>query len=160
MVVGNRPSGFYEDVEQVHLVLTNYSKGEPVESEGDVSHGMPPDTLVWVVEVHAKAINWNHSEAAGPPPLPGQQTTSTTAPLPDTDYSVVMNARTGRSTDSGSADAGRFHCPSRHGGQHARRLLEQSLIDGGEGLRAGEPGDAGELMPRPARCLRYPLGGS
>jgi hypothetical protein len=100
IVVGNRPSGFYTDVEQVHLVLTTYAKGEPVESEGDISHGMPPDTLVWVVEVHAKAINWNHSEPSVTIPH-GHQTTSTTAPQPDTDYSVVMNAQTGRGTDSG-----------------------------------------------------------
>lgn len=50
---------------------------------------MPPDTLVWVVEVHAKAINWNHGVPAG------------YHPQPDTDYSVVMNAQTGRGSDSG-----------------------------------------------------------
>ena len=95
------PSGFYTDVEQVHLVLTTYARGEPIESEGDISHGMPPDTLVWVVEVYAKAINWNHSE--GPPMRPrrGHSTPTTTAPQPATDYSVVMNAQTGRSSDSG-----------------------------------------------------------
>jgi hypothetical protein len=53
--------------------------------------GMPPGTLVWVVEVHADAINWNHSTPAGygPPAQPG------------TDYFVVMNARTGQVPDSG-----------------------------------------------------------
>jgi hypothetical protein len=52
---------------------------------------MPPGTLVWVVEVHSDAINWNHSPPAGygPPAQPG------------TDYSVVMNARTGQVPDSG-----------------------------------------------------------
>jgi hypothetical protein len=89
LVVDNRP-GFYTHVEQVHLVLTTYAKGEPVESGGDISDGMPASTLVWVVEVHAKAINWNHSEFNNQSPK-----------SPDTDYSVVMNARTGKSTDSG-----------------------------------------------------------
>jgi hypothetical protein len=87
-------------VEQVHLVLTTYAKGEPVEAEGDISHGMPPDTLVWVVEVHAKAINWNRGGPSVTTPR-GHPTTTTTAPQPDTDYSVVMNAQTGRGTDSG-----------------------------------------------------------
>jgi hypothetical protein len=61
---------------------------------------MPPDTLVWVVEVHAQAINWNHSMPSVTTPR-GHPTTTTTAPQPDTDYSVVMNAQTGRGTDSG-----------------------------------------------------------
>jgi hypothetical protein len=91
IVIGRRGSGFFTDVEQVHLVLTTYAKGEPVESEGDIASGMPPQTLVWVVEVHAKAINWNHSVPAGYKP-PAQ---------PSTDFSVVMNAKTGRGTDSG-----------------------------------------------------------
>lgn len=91
-VVGTRPSGFFTDVKRVHLVLTSYAKGEPVESEGDINHAMPAATLVWVVEVHAKAINWNHSEPAGG----GDQSAK-----PDTDYSVVKNAKTGRGTDFG-----------------------------------------------------------
>jgi hypothetical protein len=96
IVVGRRQqSGFFTDVERVHLVLTTYAKGEPVESGGDISHGMPPDTLVWVVEVHAKSVNWNHSEPAPPPNEP-----PTTTP-PATDFSVVMNAQTGGGTDSG-----------------------------------------------------------
>jgi hypothetical protein len=60
---------------------------------------MPDDTLVWVVEVHAKAINWNHSEPLVT--IPHGHPTTTTTPPPDTDYSVVMNAQTGRGTDSG-----------------------------------------------------------
>jgi hypothetical protein len=75
----------------VHLVLTSYAKGEPVESQGDISSGMPPQTLVWVVEVHAKAIHWDHSAPSNYKP-PAQ---------PDTDYSVVMNARTGYVSDQG-----------------------------------------------------------
>jgi hypothetical protein len=89
--VGKADSGFFTHPEQVHLVLTTYAKGEPVESQGDISSGMPPQTLVWVVEVHAKAINWDHSVPAGYQP-PAQ---------PDTDYSVVMNARTGDVSDQG-----------------------------------------------------------
>lgn len=70
-------------------MLTSYAKGEPVESEGDISSGMPPETLVWVVEVHAKAV---HGVESGPPGFkPGHYT----------DYSVVMNAKTGISTDGG-----------------------------------------------------------
>ena len=75
----------------MHLVLTTYAKGEPVESRGDISSGMPPQTLVWVVEVHAKAIHWDHSVPSGYKP-PAQ---------PDTDFSVVMNARTGYVSDQG-----------------------------------------------------------
>jgi hypothetical protein len=90
-VIGTAKRGFFIRVERVHLVLTTYSKGEPVESQGDISSGMPPRTLVWVVEVHAKAINWDHG---GPP---GYQPPK----RPDTDYSVVMNARTGLVTDQG-----------------------------------------------------------
>jgi hypothetical protein len=96
LVVGREPRGFFTHVEQVHLVLTTYARGEPVESQGDISTGMAPSTLVWVVEVHAKAINWDHSE---PPPPPNGQAAS--PPPPSTDFSVVMNARTGRSTDAG-----------------------------------------------------------
>jgi hypothetical protein len=91
LVVGKNKSGFFTHPEQVHLVLTTYAKGEPVESQGDTSGGMPPQTLVWVVEVHAKAINWNHSVPAGYK-APAQ---------PDTDFSVVMNARTGYLADQG-----------------------------------------------------------
>ena len=82
---------FFTRVERVHLVLATYAKGEPVESRGDISTGMPPGTLAWIVEVHAKAINWDHSVPAGYHP-PAR---------PYTDYSVVMNARTGLVTDQG-----------------------------------------------------------
>jgi hypothetical protein len=76
-------------VKRVHVVLTTYAKGEPVESQGDYSTGEPPRTLVWVVEVHARAVNVPHSTPAG-----GRQAAAT-------DYSVVMNAKTGRGTDFG-----------------------------------------------------------
>jgi hypothetical protein len=90
IVKGSR-QGLFTGVERVHLVLTTYAKGEQVESQGDISSGMPPRTLVWVVEVHAKAIHSDHSvpSNAGMPARP------------DTDFSVVMNARTGLVTDSG-----------------------------------------------------------
>jgi hypothetical protein len=90
-VVGKAGAGFFTGPEQVHLVLTSYAKGEPVESQGDISSGMPSQTLVWVVEVHARAINWDHSVPAGYK-APAQ---------PDTDFSVVMNARTGYVADQG-----------------------------------------------------------
>jgi len=90
-VVDRASRGFFIRVEQVHLVLTTYAMGEPTASGGDLSTGMPPRTLVWVVEVHAKAINWDHSVPPGYQP-PAR---------PDTDFSVVMNARTGLVTDSG-----------------------------------------------------------
>jgi hypothetical protein len=89
--LGKAGRGFFTRPEQVHLVLTSYAKGEPVESQGDISSGMPPQTLVWVVEVHARAINWDHSVPSGYKP-PAQ---------PDTDFSVVMNARTGVVADQG-----------------------------------------------------------
>jgi hypothetical protein len=90
-VVARSGRGFFTGVERVHLVLTTYAKGEPAESQGDISYGMPPQTLVWVVEVHAKAINWAHSAPPGYRP-PAR---------PYTDFSVVMNARTGLEADSG-----------------------------------------------------------
>jgi hypothetical protein len=55
---------------------------------------MPSQTLVWVVEVHAKAINWDHSVPSVPS---GYKAPAQT----DTDYSVVMNARTGDVSDQG-----------------------------------------------------------
>lgn len=91
LVTSREPRGFFTGIERVHLVFTTYAKGEPIESQGDISHGMAPGALVWVVEVHAKAINWDHS-------TPGDYTPPA---QPDTDYSVVMNARTGQVTDSG-----------------------------------------------------------
>ncbi len=91
LVVGKAGPGFFTGPEQVHLVLTTYAKGEPVESQGDISGGMPPQTLVWVVEVHAKAIHWDHSVPPGYKP----------SAQPDTDFSVVLNARTGYVSDQG-----------------------------------------------------------
>jgi hypothetical protein len=91
LVVGKAGRGFFTSPERVHLVLTTYAKGEPVESQGDLSSGMPPRTLVWVVEVHAKAVHWDHSAPSG-----------YRAPArPDTDYSAVLNARTGYVSDQG-----------------------------------------------------------
>ncbi len=90
-VVSKAGAGFFTGPERVHLVLTSYAKGEPVESHGDISSGMPPQTLVWVVEVHAKAINWDHSSPSG----------YKASAQPDTDFSVVMNARTGYMSDQG-----------------------------------------------------------
>ena len=91
LVVGKASPGFLTSPERVHLVLTTYAKGEPVESQGDISTGMPPQTLVWVVEIHAKAIHWDHSVPSGYQ-LPAR---------PATDYSVVMDARTGQVSDAG-----------------------------------------------------------
>lgn len=91
LVVGRHPSKFFQGTERVHLVLTTYAKGEPVESGGDISTGMPPRTLVWVVEIHAKRINWDHSVPSG----------YKSSEQPYTNFSVVMNARTGVGTDSG-----------------------------------------------------------
>lgn len=93
LVMGRAGGGFFTDPERVHLVLTSYAKGEQAESHGDISTGMPAQTVVWVVEVHAKAVNWNHG---GPPGYqPG---------APDTDYSEVMNAKTGSVSDAGECD--------------------------------------------------------
>ena len=99
LVIGKADSGFFSHPEQVHLVLTSYAKGEPAESEGDISGGMPAQTLVWVVEVHAKAIHWDHSTPAALGPG-GSVITPSAAP-PDTDFSVVMNAKTGYVSDQG-----------------------------------------------------------
>jgi hypothetical protein len=93
LVVGKPGNGFFTDPKQVHLVLTSYAKGEPVESRGDISTGMPAQTLVWVVEVHAKAVNWDHGGPPGYKPGP-----------PDTDFSVVMNAKTGSVSDQGECN--------------------------------------------------------
>jgi hypothetical protein len=65
LAVGKAGPGFFTGPEQVHLVLTTCAKGEPVESQGDISSGMLPQTLVWVVEVHARAIHWDHSVPSG-----------------------------------------------------------------------------------------------
>jgi hypothetical protein len=101
LVTGREPRGFFSHIEQVHLVLTSYAKGEPIESQGDISTGMPPRTLVWVVEVHARAIHWNHSAPASAPSKAAAQ-----APAAGvyTDYSVVINARTGYGSDAGECN--------------------------------------------------------
>jgi hypothetical protein len=91
-VVNGEPRGFFTGIRQVRLVLTTYAKGEPIASEGDISTGMPPGTTVWVVEVRAKAVNWDHSTPAG------------VAVRPATDFAVVMNARTGLVSDQGECD--------------------------------------------------------
>jgi hypothetical protein len=88
--VGHAARGSLRGVEQVRLVLTTYAKGEPVESGGDLSTGMRPRTLVWVVAVHAKAVNIDYSHPPGYQPHARADT-----------YSVVMNARTGLVTDWG-----------------------------------------------------------
>jgi hypothetical protein len=105
LVTGREPRGFFTDIEQVHLVLTTYAKGEPVESQGDISTGMAPRTLVWVVEVHARAIHWNHSVPASvPAAAPSQGAAPARAALVYTDYSVVINARTGYGSDAGECN--------------------------------------------------------
>jgi hypothetical protein len=101
LVTGREPRGFFTHIEQVHLVLTTYAKGEPIESQGDVSTGMAPRTLVWVVEVHARAIHWNHSAPALAPPTATAQAQAVPA---YTDYSVVMDARTGYGSDAGECN--------------------------------------------------------
>jgi hypothetical protein len=90
-VIDRARRGFFTRVEGVHLVLSTYAKGEPAESRGDISTGISPRTLVWVVEVHAKAIHWDHSVPSG----------YQRPARPYTDFSVVMNARTGLVTDQG-----------------------------------------------------------
>jgi len=91
LVLRRYPGTFFQGIERIHLVLTTYAKGEPVEAGGDISYGMAPQTLVWVVEVHAKRVNWNHSVISG----------YKSPEKPYTDFSVVMNARTGVVTDMG-----------------------------------------------------------
>jgi hypothetical protein len=91
LVVAKARPGFFTGPQRVYLVLTTYAMGEPVESQGDIGSAMPAQTLVWVVEVHAKAIHWNHSVPSG----------YKQPARPDTDYSVVMNARTGQVSDAG-----------------------------------------------------------
>ena len=91
---------FFTAVERVHLVLTTYAKGEPVESRGDISYGMPPQTLVWVVEVHAKTVKTGYMSAPAVSSAPSSYHT----PAPLSDYSVVMNARTARATDAGACN--------------------------------------------------------
>jgi hypothetical protein len=109
LVTGREPRGFFTHIEQVHLVLTSYAKGEPIESQGDISTGMAPRTLVWVVEVHARAIHWNHSApasvpASAPAPTRSGAAAQARAVPAYTDYSVVINARTGYGSDAGECN--------------------------------------------------------
>jgi len=90
-IVGKASARFFTHVEEVQLVLTTYAKGEPAAEGGGINHAMPPETPVWIVEVHAKAVNWNHSVPPGYKP----------PKRPYTDYAVVMNAQTGNVTDAG-----------------------------------------------------------
>jgi hypothetical protein len=46
LVLGWHPGTFFQGIERVHLVLATYAAGEPVESGGDISYGMPPQALV------------------------------------------------------------------------------------------------------------------
>jgi hypothetical protein len=62
---------------------------------------MAPGTLVWVVEVHARAIHWNHS---APALAPSTATAQAHAVPAYTDYSVVINARTGYGSDAGECN--------------------------------------------------------
>lgn len=107
-VINGRSRGrLFTGVERVHLVLTTYARGEPVEAQGDISYGMPPRTLVWIVEVHAKTVKTGEFSSAGVASVASVPSASSrpSAPppraLPGTDYSVVMNARTGLVTDGG-----------------------------------------------------------
>jgi hypothetical protein len=90
-VVGTPIQGAsFSGVERVRLVLTRYAANQPLESTHDVGTAIPPRTLVWVIEVHAKAIHWRL-----PISLPNHQASA----RPDTDFSVVMNARTAVMSD-------------------------------------------------------------
>jgi hypothetical protein len=93
----------FTGVEQVHLVLTTYAKGEPVASRGDISYGMPPRTLVWIVEVHAKTVKTDYFTGPAVPSVPSGPSSSHSSVLL-TDYSAVMNARTGLVADSGACN--------------------------------------------------------
>jgi hypothetical protein len=89
------PGVSFSGAERVRLVLTRYANN-PIESTREVgtARQIPLRTLVWVIEVHAKAIHW---QLAYPSP-------SQTAAHPDTDFSVVMNARTAEMSDFGESN--------------------------------------------------------
>jgi hypothetical protein len=78
------PGVSFSGAERVRLVLTRYTHDNPIESTPNVGTAIPLRTLVWVIEVHAKAIHWQL------PYTPPNHTPT----RPDTDFSVVMNART------------------------------------------------------------------
>jgi hypothetical protein len=89
------PGVSFSGAERVRLVLTRYAHN-PIEStrEQGTARQIPLRTLVWVIEVHAKAIHWQLAYRAP----------SHTAPHPDTDFSVVMNARTAVTSDFGESN--------------------------------------------------------
>jgi hypothetical protein len=78
-LVLDKPQGFFEDVGQVSVVYTANSEASPAGGG------------VWVADVRAKAINWNHSVPPGyRPPR-----------LPDTDFEQVLVPTTGSSPSAG-----------------------------------------------------------
>jgi hypothetical protein len=85
------PGVSFSGAERVRLVLTRYAR-KPIESTREVGtkRQVPLRTLVWVVEVHAKAIRWQLAY-----PLANNA---------DTDFSVVMNARTAAMSDFGESN--------------------------------------------------------
>jgi hypothetical protein len=89
------PGVSFSGAERVRLVLTRYAHN-PIESTREVgtARQIPLRTLVWVIEVHAKAINWHLAYRR-----PSQSRTR-----PDTDFSVVMNARTAIMSDFGESN--------------------------------------------------------
>jgi hypothetical protein len=89
------PGVSFSAARRVRLVVTRYAHN-PIESTREVgtARQIPLGTLVWVIEVHAKAVHW---QLAYPPP-------SQTAAHPDTDFSVVMNARTAIMSDFGESN--------------------------------------------------------
>jgi hypothetical protein len=90
VVTASRP-GFFTGIEAVHLVLTTLEKA--MEIGGD-SPGQNQNRLVWLTEVHSKAIHWNHS-------VPANYHQS--GPLP-TDFSAILDARTGRGLGAGECN--------------------------------------------------------
>jgi hypothetical protein len=89
------PGVSFSGAERVRLVLTRYAHN-PIETTRIVGTALqiPLRTLVWVVEVHAKAIHWQL------PFLPPTHRPT----RPDTDFSVVMNARTAVMSDFGESN--------------------------------------------------------
>jgi hypothetical protein len=81
-VVERAAPGFFTGIESVSVVYTTVEQAE-------AGHGtdgtVPPGDKIWVVQVQAKAINWNHS-------VPGGGTGTT---LPATDYSAYIDPATG-----------------------------------------------------------------
>jgi hypothetical protein len=85
------PGVSFSGAERVRLVLTRYARN-PIESTREVgtARQVPLRTLVWVIEVHAKAVHWHLAY-----PLPNDT---------DTDFSVVMTARTAVMSDFGESN--------------------------------------------------------